>query len=95
MRIEMVFDSYDIGMWFRSRWTRLLIRLHLRKPYDGPNYTQMFGALDFSYKLYELSPSEVPFLAPWEGGNYSWDGAVFTKSPLLLLDEKSNDDDDD
>ncbi len=62
MRLEIVVDTYDIGMWFRRRWTRLLIRLHLREPL--PPWSQRFGTIDFTWALYDLSPSEVPFLTP-------------------------------
>ena len=59
MRIEFVFDSYEIGLWFRRRWHRTLIRLHLRKPLEH-SVTQRYGAVNLSQYLYDFSPTDVP-----------------------------------
>ena len=70
MHVEFEVSWWSAKLWLRRRWRRTLIRLHLRKPYDGPNYVQMFDTIKLTNeklvgKLYELTPPEAPFLWGW------------------------------
>ena len=61
MHVEFEIEWWATRMWLRRKWRRTLIRLHLRKPYDGPNYVQLFGPITLTDNLYEPTPYEVPF----------------------------------
>ncbi len=71
MHVEFDLSWWSTKLWWRRRWRRkwrrTLIRLHLRKPYDGPNHIQMFGTLKLSHEkqvgqLYGLTPDQIPLV---------------------------------
>ena len=67
MHVEFEVSWWSTKLWWRRKWNRTLIRLHLRKP--GPPVMQIFGTLKFSNeklhgRLYGLTPDETPFLVP-------------------------------
>ena len=91
MHVEFEVSWWSTKLWLRRKWRRTLIRLHLRKPYDGPPVMQVFGPIKLSKdrlhgKLYEMTPFGPITLTdnPYE--------VLYARPELgLLLDETPND----
>ena len=76
MHVEFELSWWAVKNFWRRKWRRTLIRLHLRKPYDGPPVMQLFGTLKFSNerlhaKLHDLPP--VPFVDSFDVDSFDVD----------------------